>query len=126
MIFATDSYQRYIGGLTTAINTFRSQLKESPLPAMLRAELEIANRATEAAKHETRLLRIRELEPQIQQLSTTTRSLDKMTKGYKRLKVDFDDTRKELEEVRTTSAAQMKNWKESFVLMKEERNKASE
>lgn len=122
----TDCVQRYIGGLTSAINTFRSQLKESPLPAILRRQLDEYKYNASVSQREIERLVTQELQPQIQRTETANHELKLSQKRVKRLTEEMDETRKRLKEVQTTSAAQMKNMKESFVHMKEDRDKAIE
>lgn len=93
---------------------------------MLRVELERAKQDAETAKQEARVIRAREVAPQIKQLETANHELKISQKKVKRLTDDLDETKNRLKEVQTTSAAQMKNWREGYEQMKVERNKATE
>lgn len=99
---------------------------ESPLPAILRHELECAN--YDSARHQRELQRLRkeELEPLIQRYETANHELKMSQKRVRRLTEEVDESRKRLKEVQTTITAQMKNLKEGYVQMKEDRDKAIE
>lgn len=116
----------YIGGLTSAINTFRSHLQENPLPHTLRAEIQRCESRALVSDAEAQRLRDQVIPSYKRKLERSAKLEASLHKAAKKTNEDLIKSTNALNEERTTSSAQIRELKQRVGLLKDERDRAME